>query len=477
MIKLARMLKLTRVFKASRVLKRLAEDILMSQLEMRCAMIKLWNLILMILLVAHWQACIWALVSIYMSQEDPDFPTWTTAFRQKQIAAGRGEPTPVELYITSLYWSMMTLTSIGYGDVSPENATERLLAVFYMVISGVTWTHAIGTVASIASTLNPSRVNYETTMDRLNFYMRERRLPRPMRQQLRDFLSSAHYVHQQSDDRTLLSKLSPLLQGTVAVAANKRWLNVVPFLRQLGRTREEREFIAAIAMQLDLNAFVSNERIPLGRMYILRKGMVVRMWRFLGPGRVWGEDFLLAPDYELIDHAQAVCLTFTETFSLSWMRFEQIALRFEAPRGKINAYIRHFRLKRALLRYMVKARTGKTESVVSYVARSQASGFEYTQDMASLEKKIDLLVNRATREHQGASRLYGFGDHPAHISLAREGSSTPMITAEEAIEQLATMSQQIARQHATQQEQITELVEGLKRANGIGTAANRELSA
>ena len=96
---------------------------------------------------------------------------------------------------------------------------------------------------------------------------------------------------------------------------------------------------------------------------------------------------------------------------------------------------------------MVKARTGKTESVVSYVARSQASGFEYTQDMASLEKKIDLLVNRATREHHGASRLYGFRPS-AHISW-RDRAQHATITAEEAIEQLAAMSQQIARQHAT----------------------------
>ena len=38
-----------------------------------------------------------------------------------------------------------------------------------------------------------------------------------------------------------------------------------------------------------------------------RAGVVLRV-AFLGAGRVWGEDFLLAPDMEMIDHAQAVAL-------------------------------------------------------------------------------------------------------------------------------------------------------------------------
>lgn len=46
-------------------------------------------------------------------------------------------------------------------------------------------------------------------------------------------------------------------------------------------------------MRLGLSAFVMHERLPIGQMYVLRRGMVVKLYRFLGKGRVWGEDSLL----------------------------------------------------------------------------------------------------------------------------------------------------------------------------------------
>ena len=49
------------------------------------------------------------------------------------------------------------------------------------------------------------------------------------------------------------------------------------FLRELNQTREEREFIAELSMQMGLTAYVTNERMPIGQLYVLRKGMVVKV--------------------------------------------------------------------------------------------------------------------------------------------------------------------------------------------------------
>ena len=38
-----------------------------------------------------------------------------------------------ERYITAMYWSIVTLTSIGYGDLHPVNSTEMLFCIFYML--------------------------------------------------------------------------------------------------------------------------------------------------------------------------------------------------------------------------------------------------------------------------------------------------------------------------------------------------------
>ena len=532
MIRLCRMLKLTRVFKASRVLQRFAQDILMSKLEMSYAVMKVWYLIIALAFVAHWQACLWALVSIYM--KDGGQPTWVGAFLDSQEAIGQPAG-PWDVYISALYWSVMTLTSIGYGDFYPHNSVERLLSVFYMSISGVTWTYAIGQAAGIAATLDPGRIMYETTMDQLNYYMTERKLPKEMRITLRDYFQMARHVHQSSDDSALLAKMSPLLQGTVALAANKKWVDSVAFLRGLGSTRSEREFIGELAKRLELSAYVGNERVPLGRLYILRCGMIVRMWRFLGAGRVWGEDFLLAPDFEMVDHAQAVALTFCETFSLTRANFDAAAQYYEEPMEYIRRFVKKFRLKRALLNYLVVEKAhGKLKS---FVPRSASDGADYTPEMLSWgagrkqagslgagviadksyanidmsqwrqrispppsrpssptpaspspvrveeeppkwmqwSERLNFTSSAPSKSIESHANGGGTGFAPISEAGGDTGAGTGSggargpLSVDEVAEQLLAMSQRLERQHRAQQDEITNLVRRLKLGGADGT--------
>lgn len=103
---------------------------------------------------------------------------------------------------------------------------------------------------------------------------------------LRDYFTSARRVHQLNDDGDLLDKMSPLLQGTVALAANKKWLDHIWFFRDIDQLENGSDFIAALAKSLVVRCFVSHERLPVGQLYILRVGLVVKMWRFLGSGKV-----------------------------------------------------------------------------------------------------------------------------------------------------------------------------------------------
>ena len=81
-----------------------------------------------------------------------------------------------------------------------------------MMVSGVVWTYAIGSVAAIAATLDPNRIEYQNTMDQLNYFMRERSLQKPMRIMLRNYFEASRHVHQLNDDSELLERMSPLLQ-------------------------------------------------------------------------------------------------------------------------------------------------------------------------------------------------------------------------------------------------------------------------
>lgn len=54
-----------------------------------------------------------------------------------------------ELYITSIYFIVMTITTVGYGDISVFTTLERLLVIFMMVIGVIAFSFATGSLASI----------------------------------------------------------------------------------------------------------------------------------------------------------------------------------------------------------------------------------------------------------------------------------------------------------------------------------------
>ena len=229
------------------------------------------------------------------------------------------------------------------------------MVVCLKLLSGSFWAFGIGAAAGIAATLDPNATLFHTTMDQLNFYLRERRLPKAMRMMCREYFTNAREVHQVRDDAFLLGQMTPKLLSIVAIAANKRWLDQVWFLRHLGDTSHEQEFIARLSVFLHVSAFIQHEAFPLGRFYILRKGIVVKFWRFLGPGKVFGEDSLLPGlSLEMIDHSQAIALTYSEAYSLTRDDFVRIAEGFPAVRTLVNRKLCRFRWRRALVVYLCK---------------------------------------------------------------------------------------------------------------------------
>lgn len=63
-------------------------------------------------------------------------------------------------YFTALYWSVMTLTTIGYGDVAPVTLGEQLICIFAMLLGGSIYAYVIGAVCGIVSSMDEATTEY-----------------------------------------------------------------------------------------------------------------------------------------------------------------------------------------------------------------------------------------------------------------------------------------------------------------------------
>lgn len=54
-----------------------------------------------------------------------------------------------DMYLTSLYFTVTTITTVGYGDISGTNSLERLICCFLMIMGVLFFSVSSGTLTSI----------------------------------------------------------------------------------------------------------------------------------------------------------------------------------------------------------------------------------------------------------------------------------------------------------------------------------------
>ncbi|XP_010764671.1 potassium voltage-gated channel subfamily H member 1-like [Notothenia coriiceps] len=107
-------------------------------------------------LAAHWLACIWFSIGDYeVIDEETNYvrmDSWLyilaesvgNPYRFNVSGSGKweGGPNKDSVYITSLYFTMTSLTSIGFGNIAPTTDGEKIFAVAMMMI-GCEWSRFI----------------------------------------------------------------------------------------------------------------------------------------------------------------------------------------------------------------------------------------------------------------------------------------------------------------------------------------------
>ncbi len=172
-IRLIRMLRLFRVFKLSRLINL---DERLAKYKIPPSITGLLMLLIQIFFVAHWYACFWHFITLPLANDGPTgMPprTWVSSF-------GYENSHEYDRYIAALYYIIVTMLTVGYGDIRATNELERVYAIITMLTGGIVFGALISKVARMIDQRNPQAKAFKANMDELKAFMEEIQLPKAL---------------------------------------------------------------------------------------------------------------------------------------------------------------------------------------------------------------------------------------------------------------------------------------------------------
>uniref|UniRef100_A0AAY4BG01 Potassium voltage-gated channel subfamily H member 7 n=1 Tax=Denticeps clupeoides TaxID=299321 RepID=A0AAY4BG01_9TELE len=181
-------------------------------------------------LIAHWLACIWyAIGNMEKSYLEPKIG-WLnnlgmTIGKRYNYSDPTSGPSIKDKYVTALYFTFSSLTSVGFGNVSPNTNSEKIFSICVMLIGSLMYASIFGNVSAIIQRLYSGTARYHMQMLRVKEFIRFHQIPNPLRQRLEEYFQHSWTYTNGIDMNTQVLKGFPeCLQADICLHLNQSLL-------------------------------------------------------------------------------------------------------------------------------------------------------------------------------------------------------------------------------------------------------------
>ncbi|CAF1102726.1 unnamed protein product [Adineta steineri] len=186
-------------------------------------------------LIAHWLACIWYAIGRLERNNHGTERTigWLAElanhthqyYNDSDATSG---PTKTSKYITALYFTFSSLTSVGFGNVSPNTNSEKGFSIIIMLVGSLMYASIFGNVSAIIQRLYSGTARYQIQMLRVKEFIRFHQIPNPLRQRLEDYFNHAWNYTNGIDMNMVLKGFPECLQADICLHLNSQLLKNCP---------------------------------------------------------------------------------------------------------------------------------------------------------------------------------------------------------------------------------------------------------
>ncbi|KAF7842733.1 potassium channel AKT2/3 isoform X1 [Senna tora] len=164
-------LRLWRLRRVKQYFTRLEKDIRFSYFWVRCA-----RLLSVTFFLVHCGGCLYYILAevyphhgkTWIGSVNPDF-TETSLWKR---------------YISAMYWSITTMTTVGYGDLHAVNSMEMIFTIFYMLFNLGFTAYLIGNMTNLVVEGTCRTMEFRNSVEAASNFVRRNRLPPRLKDQI-----------------------------------------------------------------------------------------------------------------------------------------------------------------------------------------------------------------------------------------------------------------------------------------------------
>ena len=354
-VRIVRLAKLLRILRSSRIFARFENS-----MTINYGALKLVKFVVGTLFIAHWMACLWHLVKVVEQSRC----NWVTDYYFGECLYNDADDndehvTARSLYFTALYLATMTISTVGYGDVTPQTEPERVFLTVGMLVGASVYAYIVGSICSVIASMNYRETEFQELMDRLNLFIKEAKIDTDLAGRLRAFFRYRRKVTNQISWGELLKLMSPSMRQEVATQINTAWLIKVEIFHGIPE-----QVAIELSFNFELETFppeehIIGERDESTKLFVLKSGVVMCKGRVrtIGDNACFGEDML----WRTMQRGyKAVSLTFCDCFTLKKDTLERVMDNYPSVRVM---------LRKIIVRKIVQEKIVETSRIVKEFKR------------------------------------------------------------------------------------------------------------